>query len=264
MIPGAFSYHRPANLADAVKLLSDLGEDARPLAGGHSLVPMMKLRLASPAHLVDLHGIAGLKGIRRDGNSLVIGAMTTQHELLVSEEIGADYLALLASYDVQFVLMTAGPDCLEERCVMRGYQPGFGRWSLIAAGHLPHGYDLTLDSEQVMTQECAATVAASWGLADAACAAADLGPGPCQHPREQDRLVAQGLDRCGCGRPDDGVDSRLTFPGLARTGENSRRVPAPVRACDDTYLVAHYSHEAAALGGDVGRCRKRGGQAMLS
>ena len=185
-------------------------------------------------------------------------------ELLVSEEIGADYLALLASYDVQFVLMTAGPDCLEERCVMRGYQPGFGRWSLIAAGHLPHGYDLTLDSEQVMTQECAATVAASWGLADAARAAADLGPGPCQHPREQDRLVAQGLDRCGCGRPDDGVDSRLTFPGLARTGENSRRVPAPVRACDDTYLVAHYSHEAAALGGDVGRCRKRGGQAMVS
>jgi carbon-monoxide dehydrogenase medium subunit len=87
MIPGAFSYHRPASLADAVKLLSDLGEDARPLAGGHSLVPMMKLRLASPAHLVDLHGIAGLKGIRRDGNSLVIGAMTTQQELLASEEV---------------------------------------------------------------------------------------------------------------------------------------------------------------------------------
>src|SRR5512139_2254910 len=87
MIPGSFSYHRPASLADAVKLLSDLGEDARPLAGGHSLVPMMKLRLASPTHLVDLHGIAGLKGIRRDGNSLVIGAMTTQHELLASEEV---------------------------------------------------------------------------------------------------------------------------------------------------------------------------------
>ena len=87
MIPGSFSYHRPASLADAVKLLSDLGEDARPLAGGHSLVPMMKLRLASPAHLVDLHGIATLKGIRRDGNNLVIGAMTTQHELLASEEV---------------------------------------------------------------------------------------------------------------------------------------------------------------------------------
>jgi carbon-monoxide dehydrogenase medium subunit len=87
MIPGSFSYHRPASLADAVKLLSDLGEDARPLAGGHSLVPMMKLRLASPAHLVDLHGIAGLKGIGRDGSNLVIGAMTTQHDLLASEEV---------------------------------------------------------------------------------------------------------------------------------------------------------------------------------
>ncbi len=87
MIPGSFSYHRPASVADALKLLSDLGEDARPLAGGHSLVPMMKLRLATPAHLVDLHGIAALKGISRNGNNLVIGAMTTQHELLASDEV---------------------------------------------------------------------------------------------------------------------------------------------------------------------------------
>ena len=48
MIPGPFSYHRPASVADAVKLLSTLGDEARPLAGGHSLVPMMKLRLATP------------------------------------------------------------------------------------------------------------------------------------------------------------------------------------------------------------------------
>jgi carbon-monoxide dehydrogenase medium subunit len=87
MIPGSFSYHRPASVGDAVKLLASLGEDARPLAGGHSLVPMMKLRLATPTHLVDLHGIAGLKGVRRDGNAIVIGAMTTQHELLASDEI---------------------------------------------------------------------------------------------------------------------------------------------------------------------------------
>src|SRR5689334_12104330 len=88
MIPGSFSYHRPATLADAVNLLSTLGEEARPLAGGHSLVPMMKLRLASPEHLIDLHGGAGLKGIRRDGDTIVIGAMTTQHELLASGDIG--------------------------------------------------------------------------------------------------------------------------------------------------------------------------------
>jgi len=87
MIPGPFSYHRPATVADAVKLLSTLGDEARALAGGHSLVPMMKLRLATPDHLVDLHGIAGLKGIRRDGNKIVVGAMTTQHELLASDEI---------------------------------------------------------------------------------------------------------------------------------------------------------------------------------
>ena len=64
-----------------------MGDEARPLAGGHSLVPMMKLRLATPEHLVDLHGIAGLKGVRRDGNSIVLGAMTTQAELLASDEI---------------------------------------------------------------------------------------------------------------------------------------------------------------------------------
>jgi aerobic carbon-monoxide dehydrogenase medium subunit len=87
MIPGPFNYHRPATVADAVKLLSTLGDEARPLAGGHSLVPMMKLRLASPEHLVDLHGIDGLKGIRREGDRVVIGAMTTQHELLASNDI---------------------------------------------------------------------------------------------------------------------------------------------------------------------------------
>jgi carbon-monoxide dehydrogenase medium subunit len=87
MIPGPFEYHRPTTVADAIKLLATLGDEARPLAGGHSLVPMMKLRLATPEHLVDLHGIEGLKGIRREGDRIVIGAMTTQHELLGSSDI---------------------------------------------------------------------------------------------------------------------------------------------------------------------------------
>ena len=65
MIPGPFSYHRPTTIADAVKLLSTLGDDARPLAGGHSLIPMMKLRLATPEHLVDLRGIDSLAEGRR-------------------------------------------------------------------------------------------------------------------------------------------------------------------------------------------------------
>lgn len=89
MIPGPFAYHRPDSVADAVKLLAELGDEARPLAGGHSLIPMMKLRLATPDHLVDLAGIGALKRIVRDGDRIVIGAMTTQHELLASQTIAS-------------------------------------------------------------------------------------------------------------------------------------------------------------------------------
>jgi carbon-monoxide dehydrogenase medium subunit len=89
VIPGSFSYHRPSSVQEAVGLLAQLGDDGRALAGGHSLIPMMKLRLATPAHLVDLAGIADLKGIRSDGNDIVIGAMVTQHELIGSDLLGA-------------------------------------------------------------------------------------------------------------------------------------------------------------------------------
>ena len=86
MIPAAFSYHRPKSVQEAVALLAELGDNGRVLAGGHSLIPMMKLRLASPENLVDLAGIGELKGVRADGNDIVIviGAMTTQHELIAS------------------------------------------------------------------------------------------------------------------------------------------------------------------------------------
>ncbi|MEP5622169.1 MAG: FAD binding domain-containing protein, partial [Hyphomicrobiales bacterium] len=77
MIPGEFEYHRPSSVAEAVAILVKHGDEARPLSGGHSLIPMMKLRMAAPEHLVDLGNIADLKGIREDGNTIVIGAMTT-------------------------------------------------------------------------------------------------------------------------------------------------------------------------------------------
>jgi aerobic carbon-monoxide dehydrogenase medium subunit len=88
VIPGVFNYHRPASVKDAVALLTQLGDDGRALVGGHSLIPTMKLRLAAPADLIDLAGIPELKGVRADGTDIVIGAMTTQHEL-----IGSDLLA---------------------------------------------------------------------------------------------------------------------------------------------------------------------------
>jgi len=85
MISGAFAYHRPKTVNEAVGLLASLGEDARPLAGGHSLIPLMKLRLAAPTNLVDLGGIKDLKGIRAEGNDIVIGATVTQAEVIGSE-----------------------------------------------------------------------------------------------------------------------------------------------------------------------------------
>jgi carbon-monoxide dehydrogenase medium subunit len=85
MIPGSFVYHRPATLAEAATILADHGEGARVVAGGHSLVPLMKLRMASIEHLVDLGAVAGLRGITRDGDDIAIGAMTTQHEIITSD-----------------------------------------------------------------------------------------------------------------------------------------------------------------------------------
>jgi aerobic carbon-monoxide dehydrogenase medium subunit len=100
MIPGAFAYHRPTSVNEAVGLLVKFGDDGRALAGGHSIIPMMKLRLAAPANLVDLAGIADLKGIRSDGNDVVIGAMTTQHELIGSQALSAK-LPLLREVSLQ-------------------------------------------------------------------------------------------------------------------------------------------------------------------
>jgi carbon-monoxide dehydrogenase medium subunit len=94
MIPGAFAYHRPTSVQDAVALLAQFGDDGRALAGGHSLIPMMKLRLAAPANLVDLAGIAELKGVRTEGEEIVIGAMTTQHDVIGSALL-ADKIPIL-------------------------------------------------------------------------------------------------------------------------------------------------------------------------
>ena len=87
MIPGSFEYHRPSTVSEAVALLGRLDSEARVLAGGHSLIPMMKLRLALPSHLIDLAGVGELKGVRVDGGEVVIGAMTTQHEVIASEAL---------------------------------------------------------------------------------------------------------------------------------------------------------------------------------
>ena len=85
MTPGVFEYHRPNTVEEVLELLVQFGDDGRVLAGGHSLVPLMKLRLAEPAHLIDINAIGSLRGIREEGDVIVIGAGTTQAEILTSD-----------------------------------------------------------------------------------------------------------------------------------------------------------------------------------
>ena len=84
MIPPRFEYHAPRSVDEAIALLSSLGGDAKLLAGGHSLLPMMKLRFAQPGSLIDLNRIDELRGIREQGDTVVIGAMTVENDLIAS------------------------------------------------------------------------------------------------------------------------------------------------------------------------------------
>lgn len=95
MIPGSFDYVAPTSIADALQALAAGGEDAKVLGGGQSLMPVLRLRMAAPTVLVDLNKVAELRGITVDGDELVIGAMTTHHDVLNSPLV-AEHAALLA------------------------------------------------------------------------------------------------------------------------------------------------------------------------
>ena len=82
MIPAAFEYYRPTDIGGVIALLEEHGDDARVIAGGHSLIPMMKLRMADVPHLIDLQSVAGLGGIEIGSDRITIGAMTTQADLI--------------------------------------------------------------------------------------------------------------------------------------------------------------------------------------
>ncbi len=91
MKPAHFEYHAPKNLAEALSLLSKLGDTARPLAGGQSLVPMMNFRLARPSNLVDLNQVSELSYIKIEGGELRIGAMARQRELERSPDVSSGW-----------------------------------------------------------------------------------------------------------------------------------------------------------------------------
>lgn len=94
MIPAAFDYAAPTTLEEALSLLAQAGDEGKILAGGQSLIPVMKLRLAAPEHLIDLGKIDGLNGISEDGDALVIGAMTPHH-VVASDPLVAQHAGLI-------------------------------------------------------------------------------------------------------------------------------------------------------------------------
>ncbi|SLN42429.1 FAD binding domain-containing protein [Ruegeria meonggei] len=89
MIPAGFEYHRPGDIASAIGILQQHGDEARVIAGGHSLIPMMKLRMAEMGHLVDLQAIDELKGIEVGADTVSLGAMVTQHELITHDGLAS-------------------------------------------------------------------------------------------------------------------------------------------------------------------------------
>src|SRR5207249_10616194 len=96
MLPAPFEYHRPSSLDEAVQLLSSLDE-AKVLAGGQSLIPLLKFRFAAPAHLVDVNRVPGLDGIKEEGGSLRIGALVRHNQMVGSDLISARYPTLAAA-----------------------------------------------------------------------------------------------------------------------------------------------------------------------
>jgi carbon-monoxide dehydrogenase medium subunit len=95
MIPPPFEYLRPATIPEAIKLLQQHGDDAKILSGGQSLIPMMKLRIARPAYLVDINRIAGLSYVKEEGGFLKIGGLTREAELEASPLVHSKYPILL-------------------------------------------------------------------------------------------------------------------------------------------------------------------------
>lgn len=91
MLPSGFEYHRPTTVEEALQLLATLGDDAKVLAGGQSLIPMMKLRFAAPNHVVDINRITGLDTIEEVGDELHIGALVRHNQLAGSELITSKY-----------------------------------------------------------------------------------------------------------------------------------------------------------------------------
>lgn len=94
MIPAPFEYVRPTTVAEAVQALADGGEDAKLLAGGQSLLPVLRLRMADPSLIIDLNGVGEMRGVREDGDKIVVGAMTSHYDV-TRDDLLRQHVALI-------------------------------------------------------------------------------------------------------------------------------------------------------------------------
>jgi carbon-monoxide dehydrogenase medium subunit len=169
MIPAAFDYVRATSVEDAIRLLEQHGDDAKLLAGGHSLIPMMKLRLAAPSVLIDIAGIPQLDGIRVSGNRVTIGALTKHAALAASDDLrknaGALYDAANDLGDPQVRnrgtiggASAHGDPSADYPAVLQALEATFtltgksGQRELRAAEFFRGMFDTALDPHEVLTQ----------------------------------------------------------------------------------------------------------------
>ena len=182
MIPAGFEYHRPADVASALGILQEHGDEARVVAGGHSLIPMMKLRMADLGHLIDLQDIGELKGIELDGDMLTIGAMVTQHELITDATLVAalpimrEAALQIADPQVRYVGTIGGNvangdpgndmpglmQCLDARFELVG--PG-GTRHVAARGFYQAAYFTAREDDEILTRITIPVPAAGTGYA---------------------------------------------------------------------------------------------------
>jgi len=169
MIPRPFEYHAPTSIEAALGLLATHGSEAKLLAGGHSLLPMMKLRFAQPAHLIDLNRIETLKGIRLEGNTIHIGAMTCENDLIWSPVLAehcpllVETARLISDPQVRY-RGTIGGDishgdpgndhpavmlCLGASFVLQG---GRGKRVVAADGYFLGMYSTAIEPEEILTE----------------------------------------------------------------------------------------------------------------
>ncbi|MCU1693507.1 MAG: coxM2 [Frankiales bacterium] len=181
MIPAQFDYVAPTSVADAVRALGDAGEDAKLLAGGQSLIPVLRLRLAFPTVLVDLGKVSEVRGVRDDGDALVIGAMTRHADVmtdpLVLEHAGlvAKATATVADPAVRHrgtfggALAHADPAgdlaavavALDAQLVVEG--PG-GRRTIAAADYFVDYLETSMTPDELLVEVRVPKLAGQWGF----------------------------------------------------------------------------------------------------